>query len=86
MKPHLQWPRHPSRTQHPILGLRLRLTDRSKRYRIERFPEDGAPLFIVLFNDGAWRVLSRHRKLKAAKLQCHNHNRQTERKSRARRS
>jgi hypothetical protein len=85
MKPRLQWPRRPSRSQHRILGLRLRWTDRSKHYRIERFPEDGDPVFIVLCNDGDWRVISHHRKLKAAKLHCHNHYRQPERKTRAQR-
>jgi hypothetical protein len=85
MKPRLQWPKHPSRSRHRILGLRLRLTDRSKRYRIERFPDDGDPVFIVVFNDGAWRVMSHHRKLKAAKLFCQTHYRQTERNTRVRR-
>ncbi len=85
MKPHQQWPKHPSRSQHRILGKRLRLTDRSKRYRIERFPDDGDPVFIVLFNDGAWRVMSHHRKLRPAKLYCQNHYRQTERKLHERR-
>jgi hypothetical protein len=60
--------------------LRQRLTDRSQRYRIERFPEDGDPLFIVLFNDGDWRVMSHHRKLRPAKLACQTHYRETTRK------
>ena len=68
MKPALQWPKQPSKSRHNILGRRLRWTDRSKRYRIERFPDDGDPVFIVLFNDGAWRVMSHHRKLRPAKL------------------
>ncbi len=85
MKLALQWPKRPSKSWHNILGRRLRLTDRSKRYRIEKFPEDGDPVFIVLFNDGAWRVMSRHRKLKPAKLFCQTHYRQTERKTRVRR-
>ena len=38
MNPILQWRKQPSRTQHRILGLRLRWTDRSQRYRIERSP------------------------------------------------
>jgi hypothetical protein len=42
MKLILQWPMGPSRTQHRILGLRLRWTDRSKHYRIETFPEEGS--------------------------------------------
>lgn len=86
MKPTLQWPKSPSRSQHRILGPRLRWTDRSKRYRIERFPEDGDPVFIVLINNGDWRVMSHHRKLRAAKLYCQTHYRQTERKTRVRRS
>ena len=53
MKPALQWPKQPSKSRHHILGRRLRWTDRSKHYRIERFPDDGDPVFIVLFNDGA---------------------------------
>jgi hypothetical protein len=53
MKPALQWPKQPSKSRHNILGRRLRWTDRSQRYRIERFPDDGDPVFIVLFNDGA---------------------------------
>lgn len=81
MKATLQWPKHPSKSRHNILGLRQRLTDRSKQYRIERFPEDGDPVFIVLFFGGdAWRVVSRHRKLRPAKLACHNHYRQTQRR------
>jgi hypothetical protein len=86
MKPTLQWPKQPSKSRHPILGRRLRWTDRSKVYRIERFPDDGDPLFIVLFNDGAWRVMSRHRKLRPAKLYCQTHYRETERRIRVRRS
>jgi len=86
MKTTLQWPKHPSRTQHPILGLRLRLTDRSKRYRIERFPEDGDPTFIVaVFVDAHWRPLAHKRKLKAAKLYCYTHYRETTRKTHVRR-
>lgn len=79
MKRVLQWPKHPSRSHHRILGLRLRLTDRSQRYRIEKFAEDGDPVFIVLFNNGDWRVVSHHRKLKAAKRYCQTHYRETER-------
>ncbi len=80
MKPTLQWPKQPRKSRHKILGPRLRWTDRSKRYRIERFPDDGDPVFLVLFNDGAWRVLSHHRKLRAAKRACQDHYRQPERK------
>lgn len=79
----LQWPKQPSKSRHHILGRRLRWTDRSKRYRIERFPDDGDPLFIVLLVGG--RVLSHHRKLGAAKRACQQHHRETERNSRVRR-
>ena len=86
MKSLLQWPRQPSKSRHHILGRRLRWTDRSKRYRIERFPDDGDPIFIVLVNNGQWRVISHHRKLRPAKLHCHTHYRETERKLRVRRN
>ncbi len=86
MKSTLQWPKQPSKSRHHILGRRLRWTDRSQRYRIERFPDDGDPIFIVLVNDSHWRVISHHRKLRPAKLHCHNHYRQTERKLRVRRN
>lgn len=79
MKPTLQWPKQPSKSRHHILGKRLRWTDRSQRYRIERFPEDGNPVFIVLCNDGDWRVIDHRRKLRAAKLSCHNHYRESTR-------
>ena len=85
MKPALQWPKHPSKSRHHILGRRLRWTDRSKRYRIERFPDDGDPVFIVLFNDGHWRVMAHRRKLRPAKLYCQTHYRQSERKNHVRR-
>ena len=85
MRPTLQWPKRPSKSWHHILGRRLRWTDRSKRYRIERFPDDGDPVFIVLFNDGHWRVMGHHRKLKPAKLYCQIHYRQSERRTHARR-
>ena len=78
----LRWPKSPSRTQHHILGLRLRWTDKSKRYRIETFPEDGDPIFIILLNDGGWRVIARRRRLKSAKSCCQSHFMQTERKIR----
>ncbi len=80
METALQWPTQPSKSRHHILGRRLRWTDRSKRYRIERFPDDGDPIFIVLVYDNDWRVVSHHRKLRAAKLCCQTHYRQTERK------
>lgn len=86
MPPILQWPKRPSKSRHHILGRRLRWTDRSGLYRIERFPEDGDPVFIVLFNGGDWRVIGHHRKLKAAKRYCQAHSRETERKTHARRS
>lgn len=82
MKLILQWPKSPSRTQHRILGLRLRWTDRSKRYRIEKFPEDGDPVFVILLNDGDWRVLAHRRKLRAAKSFCQTHSRERDRNRR----
>ena len=85
MRTTLQCPKQPSKSRHPILGRRLRWTDRSKRYRIERFPDDGDPIFIVLFNDGGWRVQSHHRKLRAAKRACQDHYRQAERNTSVRR-
>jgi hypothetical protein len=84
MRAILQWPRQPSKSWHHILGRRLRWTDRSKCYRIERFPDDGDPVFIVLFNDGQWRVVSHHRKLMPAKSRCQTHCRQNERKNHVR--
>jgi len=81
----LHWPRHPSRTQHHILGQRLRWTEKSKRYRIEKFPEDGDPIFIVLLNDGGWRVISHRRKLKSAQSYCQSDFKQKERKTHVRR-
>ena len=86
MRATLQWPKQPSKSRHHILGRRLRWTDRSKRYRIERFPDDGDPIFIVLVNDGGWRVIAHRRKLRPAKLCCHTHHRETERKTHVRRS
>ncbi len=80
MKTILQWPKGPSRTQHPVLGLRLRWTDKSKKYRIEKFPEDGDPIFIILLNDGGWKVIARRRRLKAAKSCCQSHFKHSERK------
>ena len=77
MKAALQWPKRASKLRHRILGRRLRWTDRSERYRVERFPDDGAPIFIVLVNDGGWRVIDHRRKLRAAKHACHTHSRQT---------
>ena len=74
----LHWPKHPSRTQHHILGLRLRWTEKSRHYRIERFPEDGDPVFIILLNDGTWRLLARRRKLKSAKSYCQTHYKQNQ--------
>ena len=76
----LHWPKNPSRTQHRILGLRLRWTDKSKQYRIEKFAEDGDPIFIILLNDGGWRIIGHRRRLKAAKSCCQNHFKQNERK------
>ena len=48
----LQWPRSPSKTQHRTLGPRQRWTTECKRFRIERFPDDGDPVFIVMVADG----------------------------------
>lgn len=84
MTPTLQWPKRPSKSSHPILGRRLRWTDRSQRYRIERFPDDGDPVFIALFDDGQWRVISHHRKLRPAKLNCQTHFRESQRKTHVR--
>ncbi len=78
----LHWPKNPSRTYHHILGLRLRWTEKSKRYRIEKFPEDGDPIFIILLNDGGWRIIGHRRRLKAAKSCCQSHFKQNERKIR----
>jgi hypothetical protein len=69
----LRWPIRPSKTQHRILGRRLRWTEKSKRYRIEMFPEDGDPMYIVLINNGDWRVIAHRRKLRLAKSYCQNH-------------
>jgi hypothetical protein len=79
MRTILHWPKSPSRTHHRILGLRLRWTDRSKSYRIERFPEDGDPIFIILLNDGGWRVAAHRRRLNSAKAYCQSHFKHTER-------
>jgi hypothetical protein len=86
MRTVLRWPKGPSRTQHRILGLRLRWTEKSKCYRIERFPDDGDPVFIILVNDGDWRVIARRRNLKSAKSYCQNHLKQVQRKNRVGRS
>jgi len=80
----LHWPKRPSKTQHHILGLRMRWTEKSKRYRIEKFPEDGDPIFIILLNDGGWRVIAHRRRLKAAKSCCQSHCKRNERRSRVR--
>ena len=73
-KDELRWPKSPSKTQHPILGSRLRWTEKSKQYRIERFPDDGDPVFIVMVEDGGgWCVIAHRRKLKTAKTCCQNH-------------
>lgn len=81
----LQWPKRPSKTQHPILGPRLRWTEKGKRCRIERFPEDGDPLYILLIPDDlGWRVFDHRRTLKAAKAYCQRHCKQNERQNRER--
>ena len=67
VKQNLHWPKSPSKTQHRTLGARQRWTTKCKRYRIERFPDDGDPAFIVLVADGGgWRVIGHNRRLKAA--------------------
>lgn len=81
----LSWPTSPSRTRHRILGPRLRWTERSKRYRIEKFPEDGDPVYIILINDGDWRVLAHRRRLRLAKAYCQSHFNRSERKGCVRR-
>jgi hypothetical protein len=86
MKNVLHWPARPSKTQHRILGLRLRWTENSKRYRIEKFPEDGDPIFIILLDDGGWRVIAHRRNLKSAKTYCQSRFKHTERKIRVGRS
>jgi hypothetical protein len=58
----------------------LRWTDKSRRYRIERFPDDGDPVFIILIAEGGWRVIAHRRKLKSAKAYCQNHFTHNERK------
>jgi hypothetical protein len=80
----LQWPTRPQKSQHHILGPRLRWTEKSKRYQIEKFPEDGDPIFIVLVEDGGWRVIDHRRTLKAAQSCCRRHSKQTKSTSRAR--
>ena len=44
----LEFPRRPSVSRHPILGKRQRWSEASGIFRIERFPEEGSGLFIVL--------------------------------------
>lgn len=80
----LQWPVRPHKSQHPILGPRLRWTEKSKRYQIEKFPEDGDPIFIVMVEDGGWRVIDHRRTLKAAQNRCRRHFKQNQSKGRAR--
>ncbi len=80
----LQWPARPQKTQHHILGPRLRWTEKSKRYQIEKFPEDGDPIFIVMVEDGGWRVIDHRRTLKAAQSCCRRHFKQNKSKSLAR--
>ena len=76
----LQWPTRPHKMHHHILGRRLRWTDKSQHYRIEVFPEDGDPRFIVLLN-GSDRVIGRCRRLRAAQSFCRHHFKRNERKS-----
>ena len=82
----LQWPKRPSKSQHATLGPRQRWTTKCQRYRIERFPDDGDPVFIVLVEGGGgWRVIGHNRRLMAAKKRCHAHRKQSEKKTKARR-
>lgn len=81
----LHWPKGASKTRHHILGSRLRWTEKSKLYRIERFPEDGDPVFIILVASGSgWRVVGRRRKLKSAKTYCQTHAKQNKGKTHVR--
>jgi hypothetical protein len=67
----LLWPRQPSRTAHAILGKRLRWTDSTRQFRIERFPDDGNPVFCACYlDDDHYRPFSHHRTLSAAKHEC----------------
>ncbi len=84
MKDVLQWPVRPHKSQHHILGPRLRWTEKGKRYQIEKFPEDGDPIFIVMVEDGGWRVIDHRRTLKAAQSCCRRHFKQNERQNRER--
>jgi hypothetical protein len=86
-KTDLQWPKGPSKSQHATLGTRQRWTTKCHRYRIERFPDDGAPLFIVMVEDGGgWRVIGHNRRLTAAKKRYQTHMKENEKKSKARRA
>lgn len=81
-KNEMQWPKSPSKSQHRTLGTRQRWTTKCKRFRVERFPDDGDPLFIVMVADGdGWRVIGRNRRLKAAQERCLTHIKQSETKS-----
>ncbi len=67
----LQWSKQPSRSMHRILGWRHRWTARGGDFRVERFPQDGYPLFIALaLGTLGWRVICRRRTLKAAQRSC----------------
>ena len=69
-----QWPAEPQRLDSHFLGLRLRWTEAGGHYRIERFPEDGDPVFIALHADGVgWRVFDHRQGLKAAQTSCRRH-------------
>jgi hypothetical protein len=86
VKQNLRWPKSPSKSQHATLGTRQRWTTKCRRYRIERFPDDGAPLFIVMAEDGGGlRVIGHNRRLNAAKKRCQTHSNQNEMKIRVRR-
>ena len=83
----LKWPKRPSKSQHRTLGKRQRWTTKCQRYRIERFPDDGDPVFIVMAeDDGGWRVLGHNRRLTAAQKRCQTHARKNEGNNRGRRA
>ena len=92
MKNILQWPSRASKDRHHILGLRLRWTEKSQRYQIEKFPNDGDPICIVMVRDdddefptaSPWRPIAQRRGLTAAKKYCEKHFKQKERKAHVR--
>jgi len=70
-KINLHFPRRPSVTRHPILGRRQRWNERDGMFRIERFPEEGSGLFIVLSQiRGELKPVGQRRTLGAALALC----------------